>query len=352
MMGKYKNTSFLQSLIQREALDTLNNRQEMLQLYQLLHSTFAIADHLNVSQALVSNTLVGHNIPTSRLQSGFQREIHKYISETLNVNCNIDNRTIIAPKEIDIYIPSHDLALECDGIFWHSERFKSKQYHVNKTRECADKGIRLIHIFEHEFVQKKDIVKSRIAGALNKNQSIFARKCEIKKIDRSRASAFYDVNHMQGTCNALSYNYGLFICGEMVAAMSFVKARYGATSRWELVRYCSKLFTNVVGGASRLLKAFLKEMGPVPVVSYCDNRWGTGGMYMAMGFVFSHTTAPNYFYFKDGHSHQLMSRLNFQKHKLAKKLEVFDPNKTEIENMRDNGYERIWDCGSTVWLLG
>ena len=44
-----------------------------------------------------------------------------------------------------------------------------------------------------------------------------------------------------------------------------------------------------------------------------------------------------------------MSRIQFQKHKLKDKLETFDPNITEWENMKANGYDRIWDCGNMVF---
>jgi uncharacterized protein YtpQ (UPF0354 family) len=109
--------------------------------------------------------------------------------------------------------------------------------------------------------------------------------------------------------------------------------------------------STVVGGASKLLRAFIKEHPPKPIVSYSDRRWNTGGVYKQLGFEYSHTSAPNYFYFDTmGDTEKLLSRHNFQKHKLSSKLEIFDPSLTEWENMRMNGYDRIWDCGNDVFV--
>jgi hypothetical protein len=88
---------------------------------------------------------------------------------------------------------------------------------------------------------------------------------------------------------------------------------------------------------------------PVSVISYCDLRWGTGKLYTTLGMVECEYTRPSYFYFKPNNV-QLMNRQRFQKHKLPKILDFFDTKLTEWDNMKLNGYYRIWDCGHAKFI--
>jgi hypothetical protein len=130
--------------------------------------------------------------------------------------------------------------------------------------------------------------------------------------------------------------------------MSFGKNRFSSDVEWELLRFVSKKNINVVGGASKLLKHFRNNYSG-GIVSYADRRYSNGDMYKALGFQFSHNSSPNYFYFKDPTF--LESRQKYMKHKLPNLLETFNPNLTEWENMVVNGYDRIWDCGNSVWKV-
>jgi len=72
-----------------------------------------------------------------------------------------NNRTILNGKELDFYIPDLNIAIEYNGLYWHKESVRvSKNYHLEKTQACEEKGIKLIHIFENEWLQKQNIVKS------------------------------------------------------------------------------------------------------------------------------------------------------------------------------------------------
>jgi hypothetical protein len=130
--------------------------------------------------------------------------------------------------------------------------------------------------------------------------------------------------------------------------MSFGKNRFASDVEWELIRFASKQNVNVVGGASKIFKHFRNnyEGG---IVSYSDRRYSVGNMYKTLGFQFSHFSQPNYFYFKD--SLNLESRQKYMKHKLPNLLEKFNSSLTEWENMVVNGYNRIWDCGNSVWKI-
>ena len=152
---------------------------------------------------------------------------------------------------------------------------------------------------------------------------------------------------MQGSVGS-KIALGLYLEEELLCLMSFGKNRMSSDVEWELLRFASKKGVSVVGGASKLFKHFLTT-NTGGIVSYSDRRYSVGNMYSKLGFTFSHFSEPNYFYFKN--SLNLESRQKYMKHKLPKLLESFDPSLTEVENMRANGYNRIFDCGNSVWKL-
>ena len=131
--------------------------------------------------------------------------------------------------------------------------------------------------------------------------------------------------------------------------MTFGKPRFDKKHEWELLRFCNKLGYHIPGSASRLLKYFERNFKPVSLVSYADRRWSQGKVYEKLGFTFSHKSDPNYWYFKNNDVSRIFSRVNFQKHKLKTKIKVFDIMLSEYENMKANGYNRIFDCGNLVY---
>lgn len=259
------------------------------------------------------------------------------------------NRTLIAPQELDIYIPSKNLAIEFDGLYWHSDDIKSdKNYHLNKTKLCEAKDIHLIHVFENEWLHKRDIVKSRIALAINAIAvTIGARKCDIVELSSKDARKFLNDNHLQGATNA-KIRLGLLYNDELVSVMTFSKSRFSKKYEWELIRFCSKLNYQIQGAASKLLRYFERKYNPVSIVSYADRRWSrsAGAVYSQLGFTYSHTSGPDYWYWRND---EFYHRITCQKHKLANMLEKFDSSITEAENMYANGFKRIFDCGNLVF---
>jgi len=265
----------------------------------------------------------------------------------------------ISPKELDIYIPNKKIAIEYDSFYYHSELSgkKPKNYHINKTLECEKKGIRLIHIFEDEWRYKQEIVKSKLNHLLNNNTTnkIYARKCVIREINYSIASIFLETNHLQGK-DASLIKIGLFYNDELVSVMTFGKLRTclgnsNINGQWELYRFCSKINTSIIGGASKLLNYFIKTYNPIKITSYADRRWSIGNLYEKIGFKKISDTPPNYWYFGRGNSYKRHHRFGFAKHTLAKKLKFFDSGLSEWENMKTNGWDRIWDCGSIKYDL-
>lgn len=280
--------------------------------------------------------------PTMWNSSNFEDEILDYIKSMQIDNLVTSDRTIIKPKELDIVITDMNIAIECNGNYWHSELSgkKDKNYHLNKTTDCFNAGVRLIHIFEDEWQRKKDIVKHRLRNILGKNNTrIYGRDCTISEISTDVKQEFLNKTHIQGTDKS-QIKLGIFHKTELVGVMTFSKRKIFGNIDWELVRFST--IYNVIGGASKLFKYFVKNYNPTKVITYSDIRWNTGGVYLKMGFDKIGQSSPGYFYLKGGVRY---NRMNFQKHKLKDKLEKFEENLTEWENMQINGYDRIWDCG-------
>lgn len=280
----------------------------------------------------------------------------KDIKEFLNKNGikYIDkDREILDGSEIDIFILEKNIGIEFDGLYWHSELFKENRYHLNKTERSLEKGIRLIHIFEDEWLRKSDIVKSMLLNALGKtNKRIFARKCEIKEIDSKTSKEFLENNHIQGSIGS-KINIGLYYENELVSVMCFGKKRLNLgykkdkiqENQYEMFRFCNKINTVVIGGASKLLKYFIDKYNPEEIVSYCDRRYGTGNMYKKLGFKLDHVSKPNYFYIEGTNRN---NRFKYRKSELVKM--GFDKNKSEKEIMLERKIYRIYDCGTLVYV--
>jgi hypothetical protein len=262
------------------------------------------------------------------------------------LNCN----DIISPKHLDIYLPDLKIAFEFNGLYWHNELFKNSTYHKDKTDKCLEMGIKLIHIWEDDWIYKNDIIKSRIRNILNQNtKKIYARKCVIKEVTASDSRIFLNQNHLQGFINS-KYYIALFHDNEMVSIMTFGQLRNvlgvkNKKNHFELYRFCNKLNMNVVGGASKLFNYFITKYSPDEVISYFDRSWGYSKVYNTIGFKLDSYTIPNYYYVISGIRQH---RFNWNKQKLIKM--GYDKNKTEKDIMLENKNYRIYNSGNEKWV--
>lgn len=278
-----------------------------------------------------------------------EKEIFDFIKSVCNTVVIENDRTVLNGKELDIYIPDKKLAIEYNGLYWHSELSGKlgKHYHYNKTKECADKGIQLLHIFEDEWDFKRAIVKSIILNKLGLiDTKLYARRCSIEKVSNDESEVFLEDNHLQGGIKGQSY--GLHHLGKLVCIAVVGKPRFDKKYNLELLRFCNSRNTIVIGGLSRLVKHALKDQGATSLVTYCDLRYSSGGGYTTAGFRKISNTIPSYYYIIDNIRY---NRLSFQKKYLSEKLEEFDDALTEWENMQINGYDRIWDCGNSKYSI-
>ena len=274
----------------------------------------------------------------SERTSNGEREIAEFIRSIYHGNIIEHDRAVLNGKELDIFIPEKHVAIEYDGLYWHSELFVDKNYHIDKTEACISNGIRLIHVFESEWIEKQNIIKSIIASSLGiYEKKIYARKCSVEHITAEEYAAFLDDNHVQGRI-ASSVRYGLFCGSDLVAVIGFGKSRF-RKGEIELHRFCTKINTQIIGGFSKLIE----HSGIQSFISYIDRAKFTGDGYLKSGFEIAGRSGPSYFYVRNFH---VLSRYECQKHRLKMILDNYDEKLSEHENMNNNHYYRVYDCGT------
>jgi len=288
------------------------------------------------SKILYQRKEIQHNIlctvcnsVISQKQSGKEIQILNFIKENYNGVILENDKTIVS--ELDIYLPELKLAIEFNGLYWHSDIYKEHNYHLNKTENCEKKGIQLIHIWEDEWIYKQDIVKSMILNKLGKTYNkIYARKTEIKEIfDTKLIREFLDNNHIQGFVGS-KVKIGLFYENELMSLMTLGNRRVSMGKKtttegeYELLRFCNKLNTNIIGGASKLFNYFIKNYNINEIISYADRSHSKGKLYETLGFEYLGKTVPNYSYY-DSKCNKY-NRFNFRKDVLIEK--GYDKNKT------------------------
>lgn len=271
-----------------------------------------------------------------------ESEIEEYLKDELGVeNITRNNRNVIAPKELDIYLPDHNLAIEYNGLHWHSVQYKDKKYHREKTDACNEKDINLIHVFSDDWRDRKDIIKSMIAHAVGRSPNVvYARKCDIVLFNKNKQFAeFFEENHIQGQTMS-SWAYGLKYNDELVACLSMRTPIHHDDAR-EIARFAVKKFHHIPGAFSKLFKRAkektLHEERSV-IISYADLSYGDGGVYEENGFTLNGDTKLNYWY-TDGK--ERYNRFKFRA----------QDGMSEREYARENGVEKLYGCGNKLYKM-
>ena len=258
------------------------------------------------------------------------------------------NREILRNREIDIYIPSLKLGIEYNGLRWHSEEFgKNKNYHINKLIECNKQGIRLIQIFEDEWINHREICESKLRQicGLNTNPKIVTRKCKVVEMtDKNEAYEFLDKNHIQGR-TGFTIALGAYYNNELVGVMTFKKGEEGY---WDLNRFATDINYQCIGIGGKLFKHFTRNYPFIEIKSFADRRWTTdptNNIYTKLGFAFDSYVPPTYWYYNPRISKiERFHKFGFRKQHLHKQYGL-PLTMTEREMTETLGYTRIWDCG-------
>lgn len=284
-----------------------------------------------------------------------------------NIVIERNTRKIITPKEIDIYLPEYKIGIECNPTSTHNSTLDtfssgpskiSYRYHQIKSDMCDELGIFLFHIFGYEWTHNKDVIKSMLVNLLNKNTNkLYARDLAVKNVPPAESRKFLSMNHRQGP-GASSVRLGLYDDNnELVSLMTFGKMRKtigtgneDLSNCWELVRFCSKLDTTVVGGASKLFSNFLKQYDPVRIRSFSDRAHTKGALYSKLGFTAIRRSDPNYVWV-DWNTDKAYHRVNAQKQNVKSFLNDsdIDLSRTEREIMIKHGFVQVYDSGTITW---
>lgn len=324
-----------------------------LQYNQQKRTLVDIADELGVYYSTVAEYCKKHGFEIRRRAnySLEEKQISDYLNE-LGISHECGNWSVLEDAELDIYIPGHNLAIEVNGLYWHSwspttARPEHVNRHLDKTLRLADRNINLIHITDHEWNEKNHIIKNIIKSKLGLNQRIHARACRVQQVSTAEQRKFLDQYHLQGYTPA-KLAWGLYHDQQLIQLITLGKSRFDSKADYEIIRSCSAAGTTVVGGLSRLLAQIKATLPGSKIMTYCDRSKSQAQGYLSAGFQLVRSTKPGYFW-TDGNVP--INRQRCQRRKLERWLLNYDAAKSESANMFDNGYRRYWDCGNLVLEL-
>lgn len=259
-----------------------------------------------------------------------------------------ENKFLIDRKEYFDTIEQQSVRVQ---FISNDNTFNNRKYHQRKSIDCISNGIRLINIYEYEWLNpiKRKILTDIVNRALDKSEvnKVYARKTKIKYIETEEIRGFLNENHLQGY-TASSVNLGLYDNGELVEVMTFGKPRFNTECEWELIRLCTKLGYSVVGGSEKLFKAFLKAYSPKSIISYCNIGKFNGSVYFKLGFRFKRVTSPNYVWvnLKSG---EILTRYQTMKREIIKRFNLSENcMDTEDDIMKFYDFVKIYDSGNAV----
>lgn len=297
------------------------------------HGEFLQTPHMHISKKQ-------QGCPVCSISS-IHRSIMRVLDD-LEVAYEVNNRTVLKGKELDIYLPLYKLAIELNGEFYHTVDKVGRTYHYKKFKDCEDLGIRLLQFWGKEVTNKKALVTSMIKNALGVvTKKIYARNCNVNtNVTSNVYREFLRLHHLEGEKNS-SIRLGLHYDGKLVAVMGFSRVNEG----YELDRFCSEKDAVVVGGFSKMLN----YRPPGRIISYSFNRYSNGNVYAKNGFAFSRENPASLFYYHGG---QLKNRNSFMKYKLRKKLGIDEDDlRTERELAESIGAFQVFDAGTRTWVM-
>ena len=296
------------------------------------------------SSSVVSKTLREEHRPFRQHKRSEGEEDIALFLESHGYSVERNSNVFSDRREIDIYIPDKKFGIEYDGMFWH----RDKQDGWNKQKDAADVGINLVRVFEYEWLDKPEIVKSMILAKLGSfEHRIYARDCQLEVIDAAQASDFYRLNHLHGSARA-ARNIGLMHNNVLVAAISIGTNRFASDGKLELIRFATRLNTQVIGGFSKLIRKV-----DVDITTYVDRRWTPNPHQSVYAITESQCigeTKIGYFWWSTKYGR--LSRYKSQKSKLSKLFnEVIDSSKSEVQIMKEHNFYQMFDSGNYKFLI-
>ncbi len=337
---------FRESRLTNNSINFLDSKEQMEDLYIKKNmSIIGIAKLIGCSEGAVSNSLNKHNIEKRLNQISIsQQEIELY--EFIKSIYPTAIQTYKIKKHLDVYIPELKLGFEFNGVYWHSEAKKDKEYHKIKVNHFYDHDIRYIQIWEDDWKYRNTVVKNFIRNLLQQNTTrIGARKTTIKLLSQKEFDVFMDQNHMQGS-TICSIRVGLLYENTIVSAMGFKRM----DNYLDLVRFSN---INVTGAFTKILSYIKKHYSQEYeyILSFADLEIvdKRSNVYTKHNFIESHILEPDYKYYN--------YRTGLREHKFKYRKKFFlscgydIENKTERELALEHVLLRCYDSGKIGYVL-
>ena len=341
---RYGVDNFSQRNIPQSSLDILRNK-DLLQEMADKKSINTLSTELGIDPSTFYNYWHKHELPILSKRSGYESEIEIFLN-SMGVKFETNNRSLLGGKELDFYLPDHNLAIEFNGLYWHSDLFKERLYHRKKYEGCQGAGIRLLMINQDEWDERAVVIKSRIRNILGLSErGVGARKLHLREVNYTSAQAFFQKHHVQGKTGSIRYAMGAWDQDDLVGVMAFNQQRN--TQAVELVRYATDGKT-YAGLFSRMLNRSVKEKQYQEILSFADLRYSEGHLYEKNGFEFVGEIPPDYRYV---YQKRTWHKSSFTKKKINEKFDLDMSEMTEREAMRLLGIPRIYDCGKLKYLF-
>ena len=344
----------------------LNDKEKLVEDYNTGKTLEKLAEEYGTSRATLSRFFKSHGIQTRQPNdypregktSKEQLEVYNWIKSVYSGEVWLNVKGFLSGgRDLDIYVPRANLAIEYNGLFSHIYRpqentigkIKDSTYHLNKTIESLSHNIQLIHLFSDQWKKKRCAVETMFLAKLGLNNRIFARKCLIQEVSVHDKNTFLQQYHIQGEDKS-KFAFGLYFDDEPVAIMTFRSPRYNSQYDWELMRFCCKKGITVVGGFSKLLQHFRKNHSG-SIVSYADRTYSNGDVYRKNNFQLTNTSRPSYWYVNTN-TETRMHRSYYTKKRMLELIKATKKtNKSEDEISKDLKLEKLWNCGTLTFVL-
>lgn len=331
----------------KEVLNVYSSKEKLLSELKFL-SYKQFANKYKISIDSLRRTMEKYNIEYEKKFSNQEKEMSLFLEEN-QIKFLQNDRNKIYPLELDFFLPDYNLGIELNGLYWHSDKFKDNNYHLDKWKKCQENGIRLISINEDEWNNTSNLIKNKILNVCGRTEKgIYARKCFIKKIDNKTANNFLESHHIQGRNASIILSYGAYSPSfELIGVICYNKQR--GTNNWELIRFCHNGKNNP-GLFSKLFNFSINDFNPEFIVSFADLRYSDGNLYEKNNFKFDKILKPDYRYVKDNKTYH---KSTFKKSNIKAKFNLTEEqinSKTEREWMKHFGYVRLYDVGKIRYI--
>ena len=302
-----------------------------------------VSELLGINESTINNYIRKYNIPRE-LGSSFENEIAAFLNYH-NLKYISRDRTLIAPYELDFYLPELNVAIEFNGLYFHSSFVISDDKHELKLLLAEKNKIRLLMINEDEWIERKEAIKRKILNLCGKSErGVGARHLEVRKISIGTAINFIEQNHIQGKTLSCVDAFGAFHNENLVSVITLSRQR--GTSNLELSRFCTdgKIYAGVFSKMIKEIRKYYQE----PILTFADLRYSDGNLYRKTGFVEVCRLKPDYRYVRRNKTYHKSS---FSKNKIKAKFGIDVGTRTERQIMEELGYSRIYDCGKIKFIL-